>query len=168
MSDFVPITINTQEELNAMFADRAEQARRSEAKKYEGYLSPEDAAKKYEGYLTPEAVAKKYEGYLSPEDAAKKYEKYLSPEDADQLNKKIKDYETASVKSRIAHDLGLPYGMDSRLTGTTEEEIKKDAEMLKKLLGPQKAAPLAGESKEAGDSKKEAYKNMLRKIKGEE
>ena len=40
MADFTPI--ETQEQFNEMIHDRIEQAKRSEAKKFEGYISPTD------------------------------------------------------------------------------------------------------------------------------
>ncbi len=60
-------------------------------------------------------------------------------------NGKIKRYETASVKTRIAHDKGLPYEMADRLAGETEEEISADADRLVKIIGAthEPAPPLA-------------------------
>jgi hypothetical protein len=153
MADFTPI--ETQEQFNEMIHDRIEQAKRSEAKKFEGYISPTDveALNKQIADLTAAAEnnAKKYADY----------DKTLAERDA-----QIKKYETASVKSRIAHDMGLPYGMADRLSGEDEEAIKKDAEALKAILGtqPKKTTPLAGTESTGKD---DAYKNMLSKLKGE-
>ena len=60
-------------------------------------------------------------------------------------NAKIKRYEAASVKTRIAHDKGLPYEMAERLNGETEDEISADADRLVKIIGAthEPAAPLA-------------------------
>lgn len=156
MSEFK--TIETQEQLDAIIKDRIEQAKRSEAKKFEGYASPDDVA----------SLNKQIEELTSASTAATKkyadYDKELADRDA-----KIKKYETASVKSRIAHEMGLPYGMADRLTGEDEDAIKKDAEALKSILGtqPKRTTPLAGESDSSGDAKRNAYKKMLESIKGE-
>ena len=96
MSEFK--VIETQEQLDAVIADRIKRAQETTRKGFEGFLSPEDAEKKYAGYLSPEAEKKKYAGYLSPEEAAKK-------------DAKIKGYETNSVKMRIANELGIPFDM---------------------------------------------------------
>ena len=156
MSEFKPI--ETQEALNEIIKDRIEQAKRSEAKKFEGYVSPDEAAK-----LTSQIE----ELTKSSAEAAEKYANY-DKEIADR-DATIKKYETASVKSRIAHEMGLPYGMADRLTGDDEESIKKDAEALKNIIGtqPKKTTPLAGGSDNSGDAKKLAYKQMLDRLKGE-
>lgn len=156
MSEFK--TIETQEQLDSIIKERIEQAKRSEAKKFEGYASPDDVA----------SLNKQIEELTSASTAAAKkyadYDKELADRDA-----KIKKYETASVKSRIAHEMGLPYGMADRLTGEDEDAIKKDAEALKSILGtqPKRTTPLAGESDSSGDAKRNAYKKMLKSLKGE-
>lgn len=156
MSEFK--TIETQEQLDGIIKERIEQAKRSEAKKFEGYASPDDVA----------ALNKQIEELTSASTAAAEkyanYDKELAERDA-----KIKKYETASVKSRIAHELGLPYGMADRLTGDDEESIKADAEALKKIIGtqPKNTTPLAGGHDDSGDLKKSAYKKMLDQLKGE-
>ena len=94
MSDFK--VIETQEQLDAIIGERLKRERETIRKEYEGFLSPEDATKKYAGYLSPEDEKKKYSGYLSPEEVAKK-------------DAQIKQYETDSVKTRIAHEAGLSY-----------------------------------------------------------
>lgn len=147
--------IETQEQLDAVLGERLKRERETVRKEFEGYLSPEDVTKKYAGYLSPEDVTKKYKGYLSPEEAAKK-------------DAQIKGYESFSVKTRVAHEVGLPYELAARLSGETEEDIRKDAEGLFKLIGDQGAAPLA--STERGVPKNDtraALKGVLDGLKGE-
>lgn len=120
-------------------------------------------------------VTKKYEGYISPEDASKQ---------TAELNKQIKDltaklgerdssiadltaknkaYETASVKTRIAREYNIPYELADRLSGETEEDIKKDAEKLSAFVGRKKTAPLF--DLDTGSGKDDsAYKNLLKSI----
>lgn len=152
MSDFT--VIETQEQLDKIVGDRLKEEREAVKKEYEGYLSPKDVDAKYAGYLSPEDEKEKYKGYLSPEDAAKK-------------DAKIKEYETESVKMRVAHELGLSYAAAGFIKGDDEESIRKSAESLKSLVGHQPAPPLADPEGKLSDDKDEALKQTLRKLKGE-
>ena len=145
--------IETQEQLDAVLGERLKRERETVKKEYAGYVSPEEA-KKYEGYLSPEEVAKKYEGYLSPEEAAKK-------------DAKIKGYETDSVKTRVAHEVGLSYDAVSFLKGEDEDSIRKSAESLKSLVGANNLAPLASTERDAVKANETAFKNVLKGLKGE-
>ena len=127
MSEFKPI--NTQEELDALVRDRLEQKERSVSKKYEGYISPEKQ-QEYESKITSlEESLKNAQG-----EASKKYEKYLSPEQVEAIKKeydtKIANYETDSVKTRVAIEMKLPLELKDRLKGATEEEIREDDKSL--------------------------------------
>ena len=97
-------------------------------------------------------------------EKAAKYDADIADRDA-----KIRSYETASVKTRIAHEAGLPYELHSRLTGETEDEIRKDAESLAKLMKSSVSAPLASAERPVSqqDAKTAAYKGMLQNLKGE-
>lgn len=123
MSEFVPIT--TQAEFDAAIGERLKRERETLAKKYGDYEDLKRRAADYEkqiGDLTRAA-----------EDAARKYAGY--DQQLADLQAKVQGYETASVKTRIAHETGLPYELAGRLSGDTEEAIRKDAESLYKLLG---------------------------------
>lgn len=152
MSEFKEI--KTQEQLEEVLKDRLKRERETVRKEYEGYLSPADEVKKYEGYLSAEDIEKKYKDHLSPEEAKK-------------LNAKLKGYETDSVKTRIAHELGLSYDAVSFLTGEDEESIKKSAEILKSLIDAGNVAPLASTEGSDGKAQETAYKNALKGLKGE-
>lgn len=156
MSEFTPI--NTQEEFDTAIGERLKRERRTVEEKYKNHLSPEDVAKKYEGWLSPEDVAKKYEGWISPEDSAAK-------------DSKIKNYETDSAKTRIAHEIGLDYDAIKFIQGDDETSIKKSAESLKELMGNHNSAPPVYTREPAGDGKKSketaAFKTMLADMKGE-
>lgn len=121
--------IETQEELDAIIKARLDRNTKTvtdEVKKgYEGYLSPDEAKK-----LTDQVEA---------------LTKQLVERDGSiaDLTAKNKQYETASVKARIAHEKGLPYELAERLSGETEQDIAADAEKLVQFVGSQKpAAPL--------------------------
>lgn len=164
MGDFK--VIETQEQLDAVLGERLKRERETVRKEFVGYLSPEEA-KKYEGYLSPEDVAKKYEGYLSPEDVTQKYAGYVSPEEVAKKDAKIKGYETDSVKTRVAHEVGLSYDAISFLKGEDEESIRKSAESLKNLVGGVNISPLASTEANAGEANDTAFKNVLKGLKGE-
>lgn len=52
-----------------------------------------------------------------------------------ELKAKVALAETESIKSKILSEAGLPKELATRLSGATEEEMKADAEVLKKLFG---------------------------------
>lgn len=85
-----------------------------------------------------------------------------------ELQKKIQGYETDSVKTRIALEKGIPLELRDRLTGTTEEEIRKDADNLSKYLskGDHETPPLRDPEPVVTDAKtaasKAAYKKLLK------
>lgn len=119
MADFKPI--ETQEELDNIIRDRLAREREASVKRYEGFISPEDHKK---------ALA----------DANKSFDDYKKAHEGDaktieDLTAKNKAYETAALKSRIAHEVGLGYEWIDRIGGDNEESIRKDAESLKSLVG---------------------------------
>ena len=122
-----------------------------------------------------EEVTKKYEGYISPEDVSKQTADLnkqiedltakLGERDSSiaDLTAKNKAYETASVKTRIAREYNIPYELADRLSGETEDDIKKDAEKLSAFVGRKKTAPLF--DLDTGSGKDDsAYKNLLKSI----
>lgn len=149
MGEFTPI--ETQEQLDSIIGERIKEVREKAEKKYEGYLSPEEVTKKYEGYLSPDEVTKKYKGYLSPDEVAAK-------------DAKIKGYESHSVKTRIAHELGLSYESIDFLKGDDEESIRKSAETLKALVGNRIAPPLASHDEPIGNSVDASLRNMVKNL----
>lgn len=113
--------IETQEELNAIIKERLKRERESTEKRFEGWVSPEDHAK-------------------AIEDANKAFDDYKKVHESDEqtikdLTAKNKEYETATLKSRIAHEVGLSFEWISRISGDDEQSIRADAESLKKLVG---------------------------------
>ena len=113
--------IETQEELNAIIKDRLKRERETTEKRFEGFISPEDHQK---------ALA----------EASKAFDDYKKAHEGDEqtiadLTAKNHAYETASLKSRIAHEVGLDYAWISRINGEDEKSIREDAESIKKLVG---------------------------------
>lgn len=82
-------------------------------------------------------VTKKYEGYISPDEAQKSADQIASlTKQVEELNGKVSAYETDSVKMKVALECGLPAQLAQRLTGENEEELKKDAQALAALMKP--------------------------------
>ena len=84
-------------------------------------------------------VKKQYEGWLSPEDYNAKTADLANQLEANKttiadLTAKAKAYESGALKMRIAHENGIPYELAGKLSGDTEEELKKDAETLAKFV----------------------------------
>ena len=137
MEEFKPIT--TQAEFDAAIGERLKRERETLAKKYGDYEKQIAQMSK-----AAKESAEKYAGY----------DKNLA-----ELQAKVKGYETDSVKTRIAHETGLPYELAGRLTGEDEAAIRKDAEALSKLLGGQKhKTPPLRDSEPAGDGKAAAMR----------
>lgn len=162
MAEFEPI--ETQEALDEIVQKRLDKER----KKYDGWMSPSDVDEKYKGWKSPDDVIKQYEGWMSPDDAAEKYKDYLSPEDAAKKDAEIKSKELSLTKSKVAYEVGLPHELADRLSGDTEEEIRKDAENFSKYM--KKGAPLSSTepSNSNGKSTQRAeLTKMLNSMKGE-
>lgn len=152
MAEFTPIT--TQAEFDAVIGERLKRERETLTKKYGDYDDLKNKVADYEkqiGQMTTAAneAAQKYAGY----------DKTLA-----ELQAKVKGYETASVKTRIAHETGLPYELADRLSGDDEAAIRQDAEALSKLLGggqAHKAAPLRSTEKTSATGADAARKELL-------
>lgn len=150
-------TIETQDQLDAIISERLSRAK----EKYEGYTSPEDVQKLKETY--DKQINELNASMTAQSDKYKDFENQLAERDS-----KLKAYETASVKTRIAHEVGLPYEMSTRLSGETEEEIRADAKSLVSLIGNRApVAPLADHDEPAGSDEDATYRIMLRDLRGE-
>lgn len=154
-SNFTPI--ETQEQFDAAISSRLQRERETAAKRYEGWTSPEELQNIRSGYDT------QLKG-LQDELKAAKTTHAAELRDRDQT---IARYETDSVKTRVAMELGLPYGMASRLTGGTEEEIRADAEALKGIMRSGSSAqpgrstePAAGGSNDTRDLLRSMVSNL--------
>lgn len=153
MSDFTPI--ETQEDFNKAIEKRLDRERNTIRKEYEGFLSPEDAQKKYEGYLSPEQVQERYKDYLSPEESAKK-------------DATIKSYELKSKRVEIALSQGIPYELAGKISGETEEEMKKDAETFAGFIKSGNRYPNFNADPVNKESREDvALKEMLNDLKGD-
>lgn len=142
MAEFTPI--ETQEQFDKMIASRLERAENKIRAEYSDY----EAIKEANAKLTADFEALKAENDGSKATIA-------------ELNKKISGLETSQLRTRIGLEHNIPLEMISRLAGTTEEEIKADAESMAKFVTSNThTAPLFNNDP-SGDTEKAAYKNLL-------
>lgn len=91
-------------------------------------------------------------------------EKYANyDKNIDELNGKIKDYEIKNLKFRVANENGIPLELASKLTGETEEDLKKDAETLSSFIR-KPTLPLKHTEPKV-DDKDAPYKEILSNLK---
>lgn len=122
--------IETQEQLEKVIGERIRQITEREERK---------AAEKYADYDSLKAQV------AALTDQTAKQTETLNGNKAtiEELTAKVHTYETASVKTAVALEMGLPYQMASRLTGDTEDAIRADAQSMLELIGTRKpSAPL--------------------------
>lgn len=149
MAEFEAIT--TQEAFDNAIKARLDRNTDTVKKQFEGYISPDDFKTKtadLNGKITD------LTGKLAEKDTA-----------IADLTAKNKAYETSSVKMRIAHENGIPYELANKLSGDTEEAIKKDAETFAKFIGKKQTAPLGHTEYNHADDKNAAYKSLLAGLK---
>lgn len=151
---FEPITIETQEQMDELFKERVARAE----KKFENWTSPEDLAGK---------LAAKDDEISTLSAKITDFEKEKSEFDATiaEKDKTIKQYETVSVKTKIANELGLSYDAVDFLKGEDEEEIRKSAKTLAGLIKKKSSMPAPSiDSEGKPDTKKAALKEMLAEL----
>ena len=82
-----------------------------------------------------------------------------------ELQGQVSNYETASLRTRIALQNGLPYDLADRLQGADEEALRADAERLAGFMRPATPqAPLRDTEPAIGDDKTMQMKQMLREL----
>lgn len=111
----------TQEELERILAERLKRER----EKYKDYDELKKAA---------EELKKLKEAQMSETEKLQarlaEYERQLFEKEL-----ALQEARLESLKLKVLDEMGLPKAWASRIFGTTEEEIRQDAEELKKLLG---------------------------------
>lgn len=151
--------ITSQEEFDSAIQARLARERASVSKQYADYdLLKEKAAKAEEDK----------KAYMSK--AAEDAEKIKGLQNAlDEANGKIKGFETDALKAKIADEEGIPSALRSRLNGSTEDELRKDAKGLKEILSAENRRGLPSYRNEEpnSNSKDEALKSVLAKLKNE-
>ena len=87
------------------------------------------------------------------ENSLKEFEGY-----EDKLAEKdnlIKEYELENLKYRIANENGIPLELASKLSGETEEDLKKDAETLSSFITKKQTLPLRTTEPQVDDKQRE-------------
>ncbi len=149
MSEFK--TIETQEELDNIVKERI----RREREKFADY----DDLKKRVSELESENSALK-----STVEDDKQTRAGLDAQ-ITELQGQVSNYETASLRTRIALQNGLPYDLADRLQGADEETLRADAERLAGFMRPATpSAPLRDNEPPIGDDKTMQMKQMLRDL----
>ena len=149
MSEFK--TIETQEELDNIVKERL----RRERDKFGDY----DDLKKRVSELESENGALKATVEETKQTIAK------SDVQITELQGQVSNYETASLRTRIALQNGLPYDLADRLQGADEEALRADAERLAGFMRPATPqAPLRDTEPAIGDDKTMQMKQMLREL----
>ena len=152
MSEFKPST--TQEEFDAAIKARLSR----EKEKYGDY----DQLKSRVTELEEENIG------LKSTIEASNQSKADSDKQLEEMQKQIAGYETASLRTRIALQNGLPYDLADRLQGTDEESLTADAERLAGFMKKsQPGYPLGTNEPSSIDDKDAALKGMLHKMRGE-
>lgn len=146
MSEFKPIT--TQEEFDAAIKERLSR----EKAKYSDY----DQLKSLVEDLKKENVD------LKSTIEADRQSKVDADKQLEDMQKQIAGYETASLRTRIALQHGLPYGLADRLQGTDEESFKADAERLASFVKPtEHFAPMRNLEPALEKTENTSYKNLV-------
>ena len=146
MSEFKPIT--TQEDFDAAIKERLSR----EKAKYSDY----DQLKSRVTELETENVG------LKSTIEANNQSKSESDKQLEEMQKQIAGYETASLRTRIALQHGLPYDLADRLQGTDEESFKADAERLASFVKPtEHFAPMRNLEPALEKTENTSYKNLV-------
>lgn len=153
--------IETQEEFDALIKDRLakqkskfEEEKAEILKKYEGYLSPEDAEKLQKSFKDKES---ELTSSITERDEK---EKSLQTQLDEALAKNSK-YEADALKLRVALTSNIPYELADRLNGTTEEELKADAQRMAQYFSSQtKSTPEYTPSNGEADGVTEAFRKL--------
>ena len=153
MSEFKPIT--TQEEFDNAIKERLAR----EKSKYSDY----DQLKSRVTELEEENVG------LKSTIEASNQSKVDVDKQLEDLQKQIDGYETASLRTRVALQYGLPYDLADRLQGNDEESFKADAERLAGFMkSNQPGYPLGTNEPKLGNDKDSGWLDLARELgKGE-
>lgn len=153
MSDFKPIT--TQEEFDAAIKARLSR----EKEKYGDY----DQLKSRVTELEEENVG------LKSTIEANQQSKAESDKQLEEMQKQIAGYETASMRTRIALQHGLPYDLADRLQGADEESLTTDAERLASFVkSTEYVAPMRNLEPTLEKNENTSYKNLVQGLVFEE
>lgn len=141
MAEFEPITIETQEQLDGLFRERLGRQERKHAEIVSAMSADAEALKSKITELEEAVAASSANAERVTALESTLSELQQAKAEADD---KISKLTFEAVKRQISDEHGLSADAREFLTGTTEEELRKSAEKLKKLVGSRTLAPLGG------------------------
>ena len=148
-------TIETQAELDAIIKSRLDREKESIKAKLADY----EQLKAHNAELEQQNAEYK----TALEDAKTKAS--TSEQSIADLQSKVTSYEQAQLRTKIALQNGLPFDLADRLAGSTEEEIKADAEKLAGLMNvSQGLSPLKSTEDPSIGSKDAAYHALVQNL----
>lgn len=127
--------IETQEDFDKAIQKRLQRAEREAADKYSDYLAPDKVDELKKSY--DEKLKKAEEDLKVANEKIAGHDQIVAD-----LTTRATTAESSLLKSRVAHEAGVPYELAGRLVGNTEEELKADAEKLAPFLTTKSAPPL--------------------------
>lgn len=134
--EFKPI--ETQEAFDAAIKSRIERAKQSAA---------EEAKKAFSGWISPDDAKKSADQIAALTGQISERDKQIA-----ELTAKVSASDAVSMRMKIAMEAGLPAALADRLTGDTEDAIRKDAELLASFTkgsgthrpDPERGEPVSG------------------------
>lgn len=138
--------ITTQEEFNAAIKDRIARAESKVRDEYKDYVKPDT----YKDYIAPDKYNEDLQAEQDKTAAAEK--------DRDTYKTQVENLQTEALRTKVALESGIPLSLADRLKGTTEEELKKDAESFKMF---KHEAPLGSGSHGGTDDKHSKMREFL-------
>ncbi len=147
--------IETQEQLDKIISDRLNRER----EKYESKIS------EYESLIGEKEKLENQLSELSTTLESTNANKQTYEEQVNNLNKKVKDYETKNLKTKVALEHGIPYEFANRISGDDEQAIKADAQKIAEFFrNQQPTPPLKDTEPTKMDGENAGYKNLLNEL----
>lgn len=156
--------ITTQEEFDAAISERLKRERESAEKRFAGYEDYKEKAGKADSLQKEleQVNAKLAKAQADLESANKKIGDY--PAQVESLTARAQQAERYSLQVKVAHDMGLPFELASKIAGENEEAMRNDAQTLVPFVSKQQPAPLFSQHEDSGADA--GYKSLLSSLKG--
>ena len=151
--------IETQEDFDKAIKERLARKEKEVSETFKEYVSPDKVASLKEEYEKKLAEANKKLDEVA--DKLKSHDSIVS-----ELTERATKAETSLMKSRIAHESGVPIELAERLVGSTEDELKKDAETLAAFMKPTSAPPARTTETPKANTSDAAMMQLLQSING--
>jgi chromosome segregation ATPase len=150
MADFK--VIETQEELDKIMGERLGREREKFETKYNELKTDNEN-------LTKQVESLKQD-LAEGQSKSSQYEETIGG-----LETKVKQYEIAALKTKIALENNLSLSIAERLQGEDEESIRKDAQAFSEIIGNSGSVlPLRSTEPEPVDGVEQAYKDVVNQL----